>query len=111
MSDKLYRLEDIMRRIFGQVRKNPACASDLRRFMDYYLPTTTKLLTAYVELDRQPVQGENISRTRKEIEDSMDTINDAFEKILDGMFSDMAEDISVDISVMKTMLEQDGLSK
>ena len=111
MSDKLYRLEDIMRRIFEQVRKNPSSASDLRRFMDYYLPTTTKLLTAYVELDRQPVQGENISKTRKEIEDSMDTINDAFERILDGMFSDMAEDISVDISVMKTMLEQDGLSE
>ncbi len=111
MSDKLYRLEEIMRRIFEQVQKDPTSAPDLRRFMDYYLPTTTKLLTAYVELDRQPVQGENIKKTKAEIETSLDTINDAFEQLLDGMFSDMAMDISTDISVMKTMMKQDGLSQ
>ncbi|MBR5115489.1 MAG: 5-bromo-4-chloroindolyl phosphate hydrolysis family protein [Lachnospiraceae bacterium] len=111
MSDKLYRLEEIMKRIFEQVRKDPSSASDLRRFMDYYLPTTTKLLTAYVELDRQPVQGDNIKNTKAEIENSLDTINDAFEQLLDGMFSDMALDISSDISVMKTMMAQDGLAQ
>ncbi|MCR5092520.1 MAG: 5-bromo-4-chloroindolyl phosphate hydrolysis family protein [Lachnospiraceae bacterium] len=111
MSDKLYRLEEIMKRIFEQVRKDPSSAADLRKFMDYYLPTTTKLLTAYVELDRQTVQGENIVKTKEEIESSLDTINDAFEQLLDSMFSDMAMDISTDISVMKTMMAQDGLSQ
>ncbi|MCR5675007.1 MAG: 5-bromo-4-chloroindolyl phosphate hydrolysis family protein [Lachnospiraceae bacterium] len=110
MSNKLYRLEEIMKRIFEQVRKDPSSAPDLRRFMDYYLPTTTKLLSAYVELDRQPVQGDNIRKTKEEIETSLDTINDAFEQLLDGMFSDMAMDISTDISVMKTMMAQDGLA-
>ena len=110
MSDKLYRLEEIMRRIFEQVEKDPSSAGDLRRFMDYYLPTTTKLLSAYVELDRQPVQGDNIRKTKDEIESSLDTINDAFEQLLDSMFSDMAMDISTDISVMKTMMAQDGLA-
>ncbi|MCR4763676.1 MAG: 5-bromo-4-chloroindolyl phosphate hydrolysis family protein [Lachnospiraceae bacterium] len=110
MSDKLYRLEEIMRRIFEQVRKDPSSAGDLRRFMDYYLPTTSKLLSAYVELDKQPVQGDNIKNTKQEIENSLDTINDAFEQLLDGMFTDMAMDIQSDISVMKTMMAQDGLS-
>ncbi|MCR5178792.1 MAG: 5-bromo-4-chloroindolyl phosphate hydrolysis family protein [Lachnospiraceae bacterium] len=111
MSEKLYRLEEIMRRIFDQVKKDPSSAQDLRKFMDYYLPTTTKLLTAYVELDKQPVQGDNIKNTKAEIENSLDTINDAFEQLLDSMFTDMALDISTDISVMKTMMAQDGLAQ
>ena len=109
MSTKLYRLEEIMHRIFDQVRKQPRSAAGLRRFMDYYLPTTDKLLNAYVELDSQPDVGDNITKTKNEIKDAMDTINDAYEKLLDSMFEDVAWDISSDISVMKTMMEQDGL--
>ena len=78
--------------------------------MNYYLPTTKKLLEAYVELDRQTVQGENVQQTKNEIDSAMDTINEAFEKLLDSMFQDMAWDISSDISVMKTMMAQDGLT-
>lgn len=110
MSDKLYRLEDIMHKIFERVQKQPQNAPDLRKFMDYYLPTTTKLLNAYVELDKQPDVGNNIIQTKKEISDTMDTINDAFEKLLDSLFQDVAWDISSDISVMKTMMAQDGLT-
>jgi len=78
--------------------------------MNYYLPTTKKLLEAYVELDRQTVQGENVQQTKNEIDSAMDTINEAFEKLLDSLFQDMAWDISSDISVMKTMMAQDGLT-
>ena len=83
MSDKLSRLEEIMNRIFEQVRKQPDTAPKLRKLMQYYLPTTTKLLEAYIELDRQPEAGTNITQTKKEIEDVLDTINDAFEQLLD----------------------------
>ena len=110
MSRKLYRLEDIMNRIFERVEKQPQSAQNLRKFMTYYLPTTLKLLNAYVELDSQPHVGQNVSQTRSEIEDTMDTINDAFEKLLDSLFEDVAWDISSDISVMKTMMAQDGLT-
>lgn len=111
MSTKLYRLEDITHRIFEQVQKQPESAAGLRRFMDYYLPTTEKLLDAYVELDRQPSAGTNITKTKQEIDEAMDVINDAFENLLNSMFEDMAWDISSDISVMKTMLAQDGLTR
>ncbi len=110
MSDKLYRLENIMNRIFDQVEKDPDSADELHKLMNYYLPTTRKLLTAYVELDKQPDVGENIVKTKKEIDSAMDTINEAFENLLDSLFQDMAWDISSDISVMKSMMAQDGLT-
>ena len=110
MTEKLSRLETIMYRIFEQVKNKPDTAQSLRKFMEYYLPTTEKLLSAYVEVDKQPQVGDNITNTKKEIETAMDTINDAFEKLLDSLFEDLAWDISSDISVMKTMLEQDGLT-
>lgn len=110
ISAKLYRLEEIMTRIFNQVEKQPELAEDLRKFMNYYLPTTAKLVEAYKELDAQPVEGDNISRTKKEIEETLDTINEAFEKLLDSFFEDKAWDISSDINVMKNMLKQDGMT-
>ena len=99
-----------MNRIFDKVKKQPQSAGALRKFMDYYLPTTDKLLTAYVELDRQPDNLDNVARTKSEISTALDQINDGFEKLLDSMFSDMAMDISSDISVMNTMMKQDGLA-
>lgn len=110
MSGKLYKLEDIVNKIFARASEHPENVPALRKFMNYYLPTTRKLLYAYVELNNQPAQGENIVRTRKEIEDAVDTINVAFENLLDSLFSDVAMDISSDISVMKSMMAQDGLA-
>lgn len=111
VSNKLYKLEAVMKRIFEQVEKHPESAEDLHKLMDYYLPTTIKLLNAYVDLDKQEIAGANISATKKEIEDVLDVINVAFEKLLDSMFEDTAWDISSDISVMKTMLAQEGLTE
>lgn len=110
ISAKLYRLEQIMTRIFKQVEKQPELASDLRKFMNYYLPTTAKLVEAYKDLDQETVESENIARTKREIEDTIDTINEAFEKLLDSFFEEKAWDISSDINVMKSMLKQDGMT-
>lgn len=111
MSDKLYKLEDIMSRIFEQLKKDPSSVDDLQKLMKYYLPTTAKLIDAYKDLDGQPSYGErNIGNTKKEIEDTMDVINDAFGKIFDDMFQDAAWDISTEISTMKTILAKEGLT-
>ncbi len=111
MSEKLYRLEDIMRRIFEQLKRDPSSADDLQKLMKYYLPTTTKLIDAYKDLDGKPSYGENnIANTKKEIEDTMDVITAAFGKIFDDMFEDAAWDISTEISTMKTMLAKEGLT-
>jgi hypothetical protein len=79
--------------------------------MNYYLPTTTKLVKAYEEMDSQPIAGENIQQAKREIENSLDTINDAFEKLLDSFFKEQAMDLSSDINVMKMMMKQDGLTE
>ena len=78
--------------------------------MDYYLPTTMKLLNAYEELDKQDMEGENISSAKQEIENTLDTINTAFENLLDSFYKETAWDVSTDISVLKTMLAQEGLT-
>ena len=111
ISDKLNRLEAVVTKIFDQVEKKPESAPDLHKMMSYYLPITRKLVDAYRDLDAQQVEGQNIVKTKKEIEDSLDTINTAFENLLDSFFQDTAWDISSDITVLRTMMAQDGLMK
>ncbi len=110
ISNKMYHLENVIRRIFKRVEQHPELIDDLHKFMDYYLPTTVKLLQAYEELDKQDVEGDNIKTAKKEIENTLDTINQAFENLLDSFFRDTAWDVSTDISVLKTMLAQEGLT-
>lgn len=111
ISQKLARLETIMTRIFEQVEKDPELAGELRKFMSYYLPTTKKLVDAYVDLEREPIAGDNVVKMKQEIEKTLDTINLAFENLLDGFFEEKAWDISSDISVLNTMLAQEGLTE
>ena len=110
ISAKISRIEIVVDKIFDRVEDDPSSVSDLRRMMEYYLPTTVKLLKAYEDLDAQPIQGENILTSKKEIEDTLDTLNVAFEKLLDGLFQSTAWDVSSDISVLHTMLAQEGLT-
>ena len=87
ISEKIARMEMLVDRIFDRVERKPDTVSDIRKLMDYYLPMTMKLLQAYEDLDAQPVQGENIISSKIEIEKTIDTLNVAFEKLLDDLFS------------------------
>lgn len=110
ISEKLDRMETIVTKIFEEVREKPALARKLNTLMDYYLPTTEKLLKAYRDLGKEPIQGENIQNTRREIENSLDIINDAYEALLDSLYENEALDLTTDISVMKTVMKQQGLT-
>ena len=111
ISAKIYRMETLVDRIFDRVEQKPDTVEDIRKLMEYYLPTAIKLLEAYEELDAQPVQGENIISSKQEIEKTLDTLNAAFEKLLDDLFQDTAWDLSSDISVLNTLLAQEGLTE
>ena len=111
MSEKLDKLELLVTRIFARVEEEPELASDMQKMLNYYLPTTQKLLEAYRDLDKQDVEVKNISETKREIEKTVDTINIACEGFLDDLFRDRAWDIQSDISVLNTMLKQDGYIK
>ena len=111
VSEKLYRLENIVRKIFDQVKQHPEQIPELRRFLDYYMPTTLKLVETYQELDSHPVAGQNIQKSKDEIEKTLDTINQAFENLFDSLFEHTAVDITSDIAVLKNMLRQEGLTE
>lgn len=111
ISRKLYSLENIISKIFTHVEKNPRKIPEVHKFINHYLPITLKLVNAYKELDEQPIQGDNIRSAKNEIENVFDTINAAFEKLLDDLFEDIALDISTDISVLETLFTQEGLTK
>ena len=78
--------------------------------MNYYLPTSLKLLNSYISLKEQSISGDNIHKTVSNIEGMLSTIADAFEKQLDNLFADQALDISTDITVLEGMLTQEGLT-
>lgn len=108
MSDKISRLEAVSAKIFEQAKSDPDKLPQMRKFMDYYLPTSLKLLNTYAELDNQGVEGENISESKRRIEQTMDTLVKAFENQLDRLFASDALDVSTDIDVMQNMLRADG---
>lgn len=111
ISRKLSRLESIVSQIFKYVENNPKKLNEVSKFINHYLPMTLKLVNAYKELNDQPVQGDNITSAKNQIEKTIDTINSAFEKLLDDLFGEVALDISTDISVLETLFTQEGLTK
>lgn len=110
-SDKLYRLETVITEIFDALKSHPQKKPQMRKFMDYYLPTTLKLVQTYADFDEVQIQGDNIITAKQEIEKTIDTINQAFEKLLDDLFMDAAFDVTTDAQVLKTLLAQEGLAE
>lgn len=111
ISEKISRMETLVRKIFDRVETHPEVVPELKKLMDYYLPMTVKLLNAYADMDAQPIQGENIRSSKQEIEATLDTLNTAFEKLLDSIFKTTAMDVSSDITVLQTLLAQEGLTE
>ena len=110
MTDKISRLEAVSAKIFEQAKSDPDKLPQMRKFMDYYLPTALKLLNTYAELERQGIEGDNITESKRRIELTMDTLVKAFENQLDRLFASDALDVSTDIDVMQNMLRADGLT-
>ena len=107
---KLNRLEEVTSKIFDFVEGHPEQLSELRKFSEYYLPISLKLVTAYKELEAQPIQGDNITKSKEEIIKTLDTINYAFENLLDSLYQSTAMEVSSDISVLEALFAQDGLT-
>ncbi len=111
MTAKIKEIEDVISEILRRAKEHPEVTGDLKKLMNYYLPMTIKLLNAYAEMDRQPMQGENITKAKKEIEETLGTLHAAFVKLLDSLFGETALDVSTDISVLNTLLAQEGLKE
>ncbi len=109
VSDSIDRMEAASKSIFEFVKKRPSKIPQIKKFMNYYLPTTLKLLIKYEELSSQEIKGEHISSTMFDIEGMMKTIATAFEKQIDSLYESDAMDVQADISVFESILEQEGL--
>ena len=109
ISADIVRLEQVSAKIFEEVRQHPEKLPQIRRFLDYYLPTTLKLLNAYDRMSGTGISGENIDTTLAKVEGMMRTIVAAFEKQLDSLYGSEAMDISTDITVLENMMAREGL--
>ena len=109
ISARIDHLEDVTTKIIDTVVVKPSTLPQLRRFLNYYLPTTLKLLNAYDRMAAAGVSGSNIDGTKAKIEDIMGTICTAFDKQLDALYGEEALDISTDIAVLENLLAQEGL--
>ena len=111
ISQKLDRMESVVSMIFHEVDVNPNNADKLGMFMNYYLPTTEKLLEAYIDIDEKKVKGKSLEKTKKDIEGAIDKIIDSFEGLLDKFYQEKELDIATDISAMEVLMKQDGLTE
>ena len=109
ISAQIVHMEEVTGKIFDIVAGQPAKLPQIRRFLNYYLPTTLKLLNAYDRMGSAGVEGANIDGTMGRIDAMMDKVVQAFDKQLDALFADEALDISTDITVLEQMLQQAGL--
>ena len=109
ISAQIDRLEAATKKIIGVVVEKPEKLPQIRKFMNYFLPTTLKLLNAYDRMDSTGIDGANITATKEKVEGMLDTLCAAFDKQLDSLYGDEALDISTDITVMEQMLQQEGL--
>lgn len=96
--------------ILNRAQQDPDTIEDLDRMVDYYLPLALKLEDTYAELATQPLQTESIGASRREIENTFDTLIHAFSKLHDSLFQEMIWDVSTDISVLNAILAQEGLT-
>ena len=110
ISAQIVRLQQLAGKIFAQVEQNPEKLPQIRKFMNYYLPTTLKILNAYDRMGEQGVSGENITSTMQKVEGMMSTIITAFDKQLDSLFGSEAMDISTDMVVLENMMAREGLT-
>lgn len=110
ISEKLYRLENLLKDIFDSVREHPEQMHRMHKMMDYYLPTTLKLVEAYEDFDKISVPGPEIIAAKAEIERTMDIINQAFSELLGNLFQDAVLDATTDAQVLQTMLAKEGLT-
>ncbi len=111
ISNQIVHLQDVTDKIVARVVENPSKKKQVRRFFNYYLATTIKLLNAYDRMDEAGISGINIDGTKGKIEEMMETAVDAYDKQLDYLYKDEALDISTDITVMENLMKSEGLTE
>ena len=106
----LERMIDAGEKIFAELEKNPKDSQQVRKFMNYYLPTSVKLIEHYRTMNNAG-SGENVAKSKESIQSSLGMIASAFEKQLDRLYADDQLDIYAEIRALETMMSADGLTE
>lgn len=107
MKAKITEFLQIVGKIFELLKENPNTAKDIDKVINFYLPTTVKLMDNYIQLSEKPT--DSVKSSLKSMEQTMDLVNDGFMKMLDNIYQEKIMDLSSDMSVLKSMLRQEGL--
>ena len=110
LSAQIKQIEILTEKIFAYVKEHPQDIGEIRQFLNYYLPTTIKLLEQYVVLQNQGMRMGNIDEGMQKIENMLDKVIVAFQRQLDGLFESSVVDITADIQVMEQMMASEGLT-
>ena len=110
MSAQIDLIERLTAQIFDCVREHPEKLGQIRQFLNYYLPTTIKLMEQYVTLQNQQLKTRNIEDGMQKIEALLDKVIVAFRRQLDALFASDVVDITADIRVMEQMMASEGLT-
>ena len=110
LSAQLKQLEILTQKIFDYVKQHPENLKQIRQFLNYYLPTTIKLLEQYVVLQNQGVRTGNIDEGMRKIEEMLEKVIAAFQQQLDSLFENDVVDITAEIRVMEKMMASEGLT-
>jgi len=111
ISEKMDRMEGLLKEIFERLEEDPTQMSQMHKLMNYYLPTTIKLLQSYSEFDDISAPGTDVIKAKAEIEKTVDIINEAFTELLNKLFQATVFDVTTDAQVLQTMLAKEGLTK
>ncbi len=111
ISAQIVKMGEISKKIFEVVRREPEKASEIRKFINYYFPTTIKLLQSYADMDETILKGANIDRVKESVAAITDKIVLAFENQLDRLYANEALDIDSEIDVLEAMMKKDGFDK
>ena len=106
--DELDHMQKTAAAICDWLEAHPESLPKARRFAEYYIPTTLKLLYTYNDVQGQ--QGENAENIRRDIAGILHTLNQAFDNLYDNLLSDVAMDVSSEIAALQGMLANDGLT-
>lgn len=111
ISAQLTQLESLLKQIFDRVKEHPEQMNRMHKLMDYYLPTTVKLVEAYVQFEKVETPGKDIQGAKSEILKTLGIINEAFTELLNNLFQDAVFDATTDAQVLQTMLSREGLRR
>ncbi|MFH1513156.1 MAG: 5-bromo-4-chloroindolyl phosphate hydrolysis family protein [Bacillota bacterium] len=111
LTEKLAQLEILTGEIFRTVHDKPEKAPQIRKFMEYYLPTTLKIVSTYRVISERGIGGREIIEARQRIDDALGTVVKGCQKLLSKLYQDDVLDITTDIDVLEQMLMRDGLTE